>query len=184
MFRTPFDLCYKVQNLVPFCFCYASDSPGGVVLPLVKAQKSHFLEACEHILDSSILNRVQLSWCMWVQAVRKLLDSEFPRLKRVETSSLHRGVAGARHSFLPAPPSSNKLDVLSQVCIMIPPTALHLLGQHSLFSLLPHPGKACSSKGCSSYRKALKAMASLLQPVSAVIQNPQERNGVGALAAT
>ena len=50
-----------------------------------------------------------------VQAVKKLLAKEFPELKRVETSSLHRGVAGARHSFLPAPPNSNKLDVLAQV---------------------------------------------------------------------
>ncbi|CAL8470428.1 g9970 [Coccomyxa elongata] len=49
------------------------------------------------------------------QAVRKLLDAEFPGLKRVETSSLHRGVLGARHSFLAAPPDSNKLDVLAQV---------------------------------------------------------------------
>lgn len=49
------------------------------------------------------------------QAVRKLLDAEFPGLKRVETSSLHRGVLGARHSFLPAPPDTNKLDVLAQV---------------------------------------------------------------------
>ncbi|EIE27092.1 DEAD-domain-containing protein [Coccomyxa subellipsoidea C-169] len=49
------------------------------------------------------------------QAVRKLLDTEFPNLKRVETSSLHRGVVGARHSFLAAPPNANKLDVLSQI---------------------------------------------------------------------
>ncbi len=50
-----------------------------------------------------------------IQAVRKLLDAEFPGLKRVETSSLHRGVLGARHSFLAAPPDTNKLDVLAQV---------------------------------------------------------------------
>ncbi|KAK9915806.1 hypothetical protein WJX75_004286 [Coccomyxa subellipsoidea] len=49
------------------------------------------------------------------QAIRKLLDAEFPGLKRVETSSLHRGVVGARHSFLAAPPNANKLDVLVQV---------------------------------------------------------------------
>ena len=57
----------------------------------------------------------RLTWYPSPQAVRKLLASEFPDLRRVETSSLHRGVAGARHSFLPAPPNANKLDVLAQV---------------------------------------------------------------------
>ena len=50
-----------------------------------------------------------------VQAIRSLLSTEFPDLKHVETSSLHRGVAGARHNFLPSPPAQNKLDVLRQV---------------------------------------------------------------------
>ena len=36
-------------------------------------------------------------------------------MKQVETSSLHRGVAGARHAFVPLPPSANKLDLLLQV---------------------------------------------------------------------
>ena len=49
------------------------------------------------------------------QAIRRLLAEEFPDLHFVETSTLHRGVAGARHSFLPAPPAQNKLDVLAQV---------------------------------------------------------------------
>ena len=34
---------------------------------------------------------------------------------RVETSSLHRGVAGARHTFVPLPGAANKLDLLLQV---------------------------------------------------------------------
>ncbi len=50
-----------------------------------------------------------------VQAIRSLLSAEFPDLKHVETSTLHRGVAGARHNFLPSPPTQNKLDVLRQV---------------------------------------------------------------------
>ena len=50
-----------------------------------------------------------------VQAIRRLLAEEFPELNFVETSTLHRGVAGARHSFLPSPPAQNKLDVLAQV---------------------------------------------------------------------
>ena len=49
------------------------------------------------------------------QAIRRLLAEEFPDLNFVETSTLHRGVAGARHSFLPSPPAQNKLDVLAQV---------------------------------------------------------------------
>lgn len=48
------------------------------------------------------------------QAVRKLLAAELPDLRRVETRSLHRGVAGARHGFLEVPPGSNKLDMLRQ----------------------------------------------------------------------
>lgn len=48
------------------------------------------------------------------QAVRKLLEAELPELRRVETKSLHRGVAGARHGFLEVPSGSNKLDMLRQ----------------------------------------------------------------------
>jgi hypothetical protein len=36
-------------------------------------------------------------------------------MRKLETSSLHRGVVGARHSFLPLPPAANKLDLLIQV---------------------------------------------------------------------
>ena len=32
----------------------------------------------------------------------------------VETSSLHRGVAGARHGFLPLPPGADRLELLGQ----------------------------------------------------------------------
>ncbi|KAK9809038.1 hypothetical protein WJX72_008266 [[Myrmecia] bisecta] len=49
------------------------------------------------------------------KAVRQLLDKEFPGIQVVETKSLHKGVAGARHSFLPLPPEVNKLDLLAQV---------------------------------------------------------------------
>lgn len=37
-------------------------------------------------------------------------------MKQIETATLHRGVAGARHTFLPLPPTANKLDLLLQVC--------------------------------------------------------------------
>ena len=36
-------------------------------------------------------------------------------MRQVETSSLHHGVAGARHTFVPLPPAANKLDLLLQV---------------------------------------------------------------------
>ena len=50
-----------------------------------------------------------------MQAVRSLLDSEFPRLRHVETSSLHRAVPNARHHFLPIVGTENKLEQLAHV---------------------------------------------------------------------
>lgn len=44
-----------------------------------------------------------------------LAEEECPRMRTLETKTLHKGVAGARHAFLPLPPNSNKLDVLVQV---------------------------------------------------------------------
>lgn len=49
------------------------------------------------------------------KAVRALLDEEFPGAAAVETSSLHRGVAGARHGFLPLPTGADRLELLGQV---------------------------------------------------------------------
>ncbi|GAB4819540.1 hypothetical protein N2152v2_006586 [Parachlorella kessleri] len=50
------------------------------------------------------------------KAVRRLIEEEFPRMRTLETQTLHRGVAGARHAFLPLPPgSADKLEVLVQV---------------------------------------------------------------------
>ena len=53
------------------------------------------------------------------QDIQKLLASEFPGMRHVKTSSLHRGVSGARHSFLPVPHDANKLDVLSQAGFLL-----------------------------------------------------------------
>ena len=51
--------------------------------------------------------------------MRKLLAAELPDLRRVETKSLHRGVAGARHGFQEVPAGSNKLDLLRQArCLL------------------------------------------------------------------
>lgn len=45
-------------------------------------------------------------------------EEDLPRIKHIETSSLHRGVAGARHTFLPLPPMANKLDTLLQASVL------------------------------------------------------------------
>ena len=49
------------------------------------------------------------------QAIKALLAEEFPAMRRIETASLHRGIAGSQHSFLPVPPGSNKMQQLLQV---------------------------------------------------------------------
>lgn len=56
---------------------------------------------------------------MWLQDVEKLLAQEFPHMRHVKTSSLHKGVSTARHLFLPVPPLGNKLDHLSQASPMV-----------------------------------------------------------------
>jgi hypothetical protein len=67
----------------------------------------------------------------WLVYVLLPAEEEFPGMKQVETSSLHRGVAGARHSFLPLPGFANKLDVLLQVRL------LPLLGSGSASACRP-----------------------------------------------
>ena len=52
---------------------------------------------------------------MLVQDVQQLLATEFPRMRQVKTSSLHRGVSTAKHSFFQVPALENKLDHLAQV---------------------------------------------------------------------
>ena len=47
--------------------------------------------------------------------VRKLVGENFPTIRTVETSSLHKGVVGARHTFLPVNAGVNKLDLAVQV---------------------------------------------------------------------
>ena len=50
-----------------------------------------------------------------MQDVQQLLATEFPRMRQVKTSSLHRGVSTAKHSFFQVPALENKLDHLAQV---------------------------------------------------------------------
>eukprot|EP00271_Cylindrocystis_brebissonii_P003663 TRINITY_DN1486_c0_g2_i2.p1 TRINITY_DN1486_c0_g2~~TRINITY_DN1486_c0_g2_i2.p1 ORF type:complete len:840 (-),score=148.73 TRINITY_DN1486_c0_g2_i2:278-2797(-) len=48
-------------------------------------------------------------------AVQQLLNEEFPSLRPLKTSSLHKRVSSARHDFVPVSGSENKLDTLLQV---------------------------------------------------------------------
>jgi len=41
-------------------------------------------------------------------------------MRRIETASLHRGIAGSQHSFLPVPPGANKMQQLLQVRCLQP----------------------------------------------------------------
>lgn len=49
------------------------------------------------------------------KAIKGLLSEEFPSMRRIETTTLHRGVAGSRHTFHAVPATANKLAVLLQV---------------------------------------------------------------------
>ena len=61
-------------------------------------------------------------------------------MRRVETSTLHRGVAGSEHSFMAVPVGGNKLHLLMQARL----AAMHLLsGRPRLrlaHALNPSPG--------------------------------------------
>lgn len=48
-------------------------------------------------------------------AVRQLVERRFPEMLTVETSSLHKGVHGSIHNFVPVPPGQSRLSALSQV---------------------------------------------------------------------
>ena len=50
--------------------------------------------------------------------LEKLLTRDFPGIVRAATSSLHKGVAGAQHSFMPMAPEQDKLHTLTQVCAL------------------------------------------------------------------
>jgi energy-coupling factor transporter ATP-binding protein EcfA2 len=98
-------------------------------------------EPCKVVLVTATLTKVRIvgtqgwrvrergefgrrgGWCwlglmredVGVQEVRKLLDSEFPNMKRVDTSSLHRTTATARHDFHSTPPGRDKLGYLHEL---------------------------------------------------------------------
>ncbi|KAL2609140.1 hypothetical protein R1flu_027713 [Riccia fluitans] len=49
------------------------------------------------------------------KAVQKLLDEEFPGIRHIHTSTLHKKVSTARHDFLKLSGAENKLEALQQV---------------------------------------------------------------------
>lgn len=47
--------------------------------------------------------------------VQRLAERAFPGVVKAETSTLHRGIRGSNHVFVPLPPGQDKLDMLFQV---------------------------------------------------------------------
>jgi superfamily II DNA/RNA helicase len=66
----------------------------------------------------AVQNKENRARCVLVSAtmtkqVKKLVHDTFPKIRMIETSTLHKGVSGSRHTFLPA--QTDKLDVAMQL---------------------------------------------------------------------
>lgn len=96
-----------------------------------------------------------------MQPIRKLLDDKFPDMQRIETKSLHKGVAGARHTFLRQQPGQNKLDLLVQVSTLLSDTTLHML-LLSGDGLADSDASSCTVPCVTPLCTALPALPSLL----------------------
>jgi len=69
---------------------------------------------------TAVRNKANPARCILVSAtmtkqVESLVQSKFPKLRRIQTSTLHKGVSGSKHSFLPAQAGADKLGILSQL---------------------------------------------------------------------
>ena len=69
---------------------------------------------------SAVQRKPQRARCVLVSAtmtkqVKHLITSTFPKIRHVETSTLHKGVSGSRHTFLPARAGVDKLDITIQL---------------------------------------------------------------------
>lgn len=90
-------------------------------MPLVSCQTlpptSYLLASHRERSQCTVQSKVRLclTICLYLQPIRRLLDEKFPDMQRIETSSLHKGVAGARHTFLKQQPGQDKLNLLLQV---------------------------------------------------------------------
>lgn len=60
-----------------------------------------------------LISELVILYCL--QPIKKLISSQFPDIKQLTTSTLHKGIAGSRHQFLSLPPGKDKLDLLSEV---------------------------------------------------------------------
>ena len=54
-----------------------------------------------------------------IQAIQSLLDEEFPGIKHIHTSTLHKKVTNARHDFLRLSGTENKLESLIQASFLL-----------------------------------------------------------------
>eukprot|EP00889_Picochlorum_renovo_P001014 jgi/Picre1/28044/NNA_001004.t1 len=73
----------------------------------------------EKILKA-VQNKPQRARCVLVSAtmtkqVKHLVNTMFPKIRAVETTTLHKGVSGSRHTFLPAQGGVGKLDIAIQL---------------------------------------------------------------------
>lgn len=59
--------------------------------------------------------------------VQRLAERAFPGVVKAETSTLHRGIRGSNHVFVPLPPGQDKLDMLFQVRLLRPQSRLWVL---------------------------------------------------------
>jgi superfamily II DNA/RNA helicase len=46
--------------------------------------------------------------------VKRLAEREFPGMVVAETASLHKGISGSNHTFVPMAPGRDRLDALAQ----------------------------------------------------------------------
>lgn len=73
----------------------------------------------EKILQA-VRSKASPARCVLVSAtmtkqVKNLLKTRFPKIRILETSTLHKGISGSRHAFLPASAGVDKLDVACQM---------------------------------------------------------------------
>lgn len=47
--------------------------------------------------------------------LKRAVEAEFPNMLKAETSSLHKGIKGSNHVFMPLQPGQDKLQALYQV---------------------------------------------------------------------
>jgi superfamily II DNA/RNA helicase len=78
-----------------------------------------FLPEVREIIKA-VKNKPVPARCLLVSAtmtkqVKKLLIEDLPGIRQLETSSLHKGIPGARHGFMAQPPGTDKLTLLMQL---------------------------------------------------------------------